>query len=399
VSAYQYYEFLALDRPLDDKQRAELRSLSTRAHITATSFTNEYHWGDFRGDPQRLMRTHFDAFAYCAEWGTRWIMFAAPSAVLRPRDLEPYLLTNTAHIVSRKGRTVISLTSPGDDDDLVESPVGSLAGIAPARAELIEGDLRFLYLAWLLSVQVDDDLDDAEVEPPVPAGLGGLSAPLKAVVDFLRIDPDLIAVAAQASSDLVPDPGHRQGMGRWVERLSDTEKNTLLKLVADGKGAQARARMLRSFRERDGHSPATTAGSRTVRELWAATGERRAQRERERVERAAEQERRRREEEAAARAARLDGLVGREEQVWRQAAELIDTKRPEEYDQAVALLADLGALAERDGARTGFVRGLGELRERHSRKSGLLRRLDQAGLSPLCRTGAERCRGWREGSR
>jgi hypothetical protein len=36
VSEYQYYEFLALDRPLTSKQREELRQLSTRAEITAT---------------------------------------------------------------------------------------------------------------------------------------------------------------------------------------------------------------------------------------------------------------------------------------------------------------------------------------------------------------------------
>jgi hypothetical protein len=63
VSEYQYYEFLALDRPLTSKQREELRQLSTRAEITATRFTNEYHWGSFRGDPQQMMADYFDAFA------------------------------------------------------------------------------------------------------------------------------------------------------------------------------------------------------------------------------------------------------------------------------------------------------------------------------------------------
>jgi len=43
MSEYQYYEFLAVDRPLDERQQAEVRTLSTRARITATSFTNEYH--------------------------------------------------------------------------------------------------------------------------------------------------------------------------------------------------------------------------------------------------------------------------------------------------------------------------------------------------------------------
>ena len=55
MSAYQYYEFLAIDRPLTDEQQARVRSLSTRARITATSFVNEYQWGDFRGRPDQLM--------------------------------------------------------------------------------------------------------------------------------------------------------------------------------------------------------------------------------------------------------------------------------------------------------------------------------------------------------
>ncbi len=61
MSEYQYYEFLALDRPLDDRQQAEVRSLSTRAAITATSFINEYHWGNFRGDPNRMRERYYDA--------------------------------------------------------------------------------------------------------------------------------------------------------------------------------------------------------------------------------------------------------------------------------------------------------------------------------------------------
>ena len=55
LSEYQYYEFQAIDRPLGEADREALRALSTRARITATSFTNHYEWGDFKGDPRRLM--------------------------------------------------------------------------------------------------------------------------------------------------------------------------------------------------------------------------------------------------------------------------------------------------------------------------------------------------------
>ena len=47
MSEYQYYEFQAIDRPLDEADRRALRAISTRARITATSFTNTYEWGDY----------------------------------------------------------------------------------------------------------------------------------------------------------------------------------------------------------------------------------------------------------------------------------------------------------------------------------------------------------------
>ncbi|WP_246264515.1 hypothetical protein [Acrocarpospora pleiomorpha] len=69
MGGYQYYEFLALDRPLTDRQQAEVRALSTRARITATGFTNDYQWGDFGGDPNKLMERYYDAHLYYANWG------------------------------------------------------------------------------------------------------------------------------------------------------------------------------------------------------------------------------------------------------------------------------------------------------------------------------------------
>jgi hypothetical protein len=54
MSEYQYYEFLAIDRPLTEEEIDELRWFSTRATITPTSFANEYIWGNFKGDPEKL---------------------------------------------------------------------------------------------------------------------------------------------------------------------------------------------------------------------------------------------------------------------------------------------------------------------------------------------------------
>ncbi|MGZ8219695.1 hypothetical protein [Methylomagnum sp.] len=69
MSEYQYYEFLAIDRPLTPAQQAELRAISSRAEITSVSFVNEYSYGDFRGSPETLMRSHFDAHVYLDKAG------------------------------------------------------------------------------------------------------------------------------------------------------------------------------------------------------------------------------------------------------------------------------------------------------------------------------------------
>ncbi len=82
MSEYQYYEFVALDQPLTDEQMQEVRKHSTRARITATSFVNEYHWGDFRGDINRFMTKYYDVFVYFANWGSHELRFRLPDAAL-----------------------------------------------------------------------------------------------------------------------------------------------------------------------------------------------------------------------------------------------------------------------------------------------------------------------------
>lgn len=82
-----------------------------------------------------------------------------------------------------------------------------LSAIVGVRSELTAGDLRPLYLAWLPGYGVwerDEDAfgeeDEDEMEPPLPAGLGSLTAPQRALADFLRLDSDLLRVAAEASA-------------------------------------------------------------------------------------------------------------------------------------------------------------------------------------------------------
>ncbi len=84
MSEYQYYEFQAIDRPLSAKEMSELRSYSTQARITTTSFVNHYEWGSFKGDGEVWMEKYFDAFLYLTNWGTHVLKLSLPSRLLDP---------------------------------------------------------------------------------------------------------------------------------------------------------------------------------------------------------------------------------------------------------------------------------------------------------------------------
>jgi hypothetical protein len=377
MSEYQYYEFLALDRPLTAEERSELRSISTRAEITATRFANEYEWGDFKGDPRTMMERYFDAFMYLANWGTRRLMFRVPCGVMDPETAGQYCSTDTASFTETPGHLIFSLYVDRDPDDDWEEPGGELAAMVQARSELAAGDLRLLYLAWLLALQ-SDEVDDEDTEPPVPAGLGNLSASLQAIVDFLEIDEDLIAVAAALSPSMSPSIQEPEGMAGWIASLPEQEKDVLLARVAAGEGTQVRGLLLRRFRAASGSPSAALA--RTAAELWQAAGDRKVARVTAAEQRKREADARRAAAQAAAYAKHLDQLATRTEAAWEKAAEWIDTKRPGDYDLAVSLLRDLQALADRQGDSAAFRERFGELRAQHQRKPSLLGRFDQAGL-------------------
>lgn len=200
MSEYQYFEFQAVDRPLSKKQMAELRSYSTRARITPASFVNEYSWGNFKGDVDTWMEKYFDAFLYLANWGTRILKLRLPENVLSARTAQFYAVGEDAAAQVRNGKVILSFCSENedDDDDSVESG-GWLASLISLRAELARGDLRALYLGWLLCVQ-NGELDPDSPLPPVPPGLTKLSASLASLADFLRIDGALVRVSSKRAT-------------------------------------------------------------------------------------------------------------------------------------------------------------------------------------------------------
>ena len=159
------------------------------------------------------------------------------------------------------------MTSERSDEAWEEGAEDALGAIVPVRSELAGGDRRLLYLAWLVSVDAGE-VSDHGSEPPVPPGLGALSVSLQRVVEFLRIDEDLLWAAAQASEPLRPIEPSAADLTQWVVRLPDHEKDELLGRLISGE-PHLPAELTRRFRTE--HDPVGDApGGRTVANLREA---------------------------------------------------------------------------------------------------------------------------------
>jgi hypothetical protein len=200
-------------------------------------------------------------------------MLRLPSGVLDVDVAEQYQVGDQVTAWTAGKHLILSFTSEAEEDSWDYEPEGALAEIAGIRGELSAGDHRALYLAWLAGYgtwerdESDfDDEDNDEPEPPVPAGLRTLTAPQRALADFLRLDDDLLTVAAETSPPLRETPDDPKRLAAWVAKLPTAEKNRLLVRVAGDHAATVHLELLHRFR--DATMTATTdQPRRTVADL------------------------------------------------------------------------------------------------------------------------------------
>jgi hypothetical protein len=238
----------------------------------------------------------------------------------------------------------------------------------------MRGDLRPAYLAWLLAVE-SDDIDEHEVEPPVATGLTELTAAQEAMVEFLRIDVDLVAAAASGSPAAADD---REPFRRWLVGLSVKEKDAWLTRAADEPDLGLGRELRRAFRATS--TVRRPEARRTVAELRALAGQYRAQRERAEATRA----KKAREAAERERQRRLIALGREGDAAWAKLEKLVASSA---YDQAVKLAIDVRDVADRDGEGATFARRFEAMRKRQLRRRGFFDRWKRVGESARATAG------------
>ena len=278
MSEYQYYEFRAIDKPLDKIGMDYLRSLSSRADITSTSLTNEYSYGSFRGKPEDLMSRFFDAFVYVANWGSRQLMFRLPWRLFDVEKAEAYCDDHALKLVEKKGFVLLEFNSEEEGGGEWVDGTSWMPSLISLRTDLLRGDSRALYLGWLASFESRDWYDVNELgadgdlyEPPVPPGMAKLSAPLKALAEFLRVDDALLKAAARVDiGEPLAEPS-REELARWLKKIPAASKEEyLLRFLAAESDELLRAGVSQLSRSAHSEWLSAVAARRKVAQLLAA---------------------------------------------------------------------------------------------------------------------------------
>ena len=369
MSQYQYYEFQAIDRPLTEEEQQAVALLSSRVAPHPRQAVFVYHWSDFPADCRKILAKYYDAMLYMASWGSRQLMFRFPASALDLEQIQAYcqpLIIQDYFSLFTMGEYAILNVEfhPEDSYEWVEDE-GWLPAMLSLRDDILQGDYRMLYLAWLRAMEFESLLDSVQ-EPPVPPGLKELSRPLRTFIDFFGIDVVLVQVAAEAS-------GQRQAESQaWlhqaISQLPQQERDGFLLRLAQ-REVSLSAKLHRRLHQVAPLPELKASPRRTVSQLVREAEE---HRERERRRRVAEAE--------AKRIRELESLAKRESETWIEVFALIEQMQAKPYAEAVRLLVKLRDLAEYQGEEAAFQQRLNRIYEQYSRRSALLRRLREAGL-------------------
>ena len=337
MSEYQHILFRAIDRPVDAKNLTYMRQQSTRADITPLSFENVYEFGDFRGDAEEMLRRGYDLHLHYANFGIRKLLIRLPNGLPAPLAWKNYSAEDSlTFIKDGDGPGGCLAINPyfeaGEQEDLWDLPE-LMDRLVPLREELLNGDLRPLYLAHL-GVACDDNHDpETTCEAPVPAGLATLTAAQTALAELYALDANLIAAASQESLPLPRGERGETQYAAWVVEQNETIKNAWLTALLSNDEASIRAEILAQYRaDRDAVLWQTTEPNRTIAQLLETADRIKRQGHARDAAKAARQ-----------RTKALSAMAADPNQVLRETEKLVAERMTKSYRKASELLAELRA--------------------------------------------------------
>jgi hypothetical protein len=376
MSEYQRYEFMTIDRPLTRAQLDAVNDLSSHIEASSTHALIEYHWGNFKHNPIKVLHEFFDGFLYWANWGSPELAFRFPHGTLPVDLIDGYDLDDFVTFTQHSDYDILDIhfgemEAPGE---WTEYELGSLIGI---RDELMEGDLRALYIVWLAAQSMigdydededdDEEGDDEEEEisvPPVPPAFGTLTAAQQALAELLQVPQELLVAVARHSS--AARPSTNDDFAAWVKLLPAERQNDYLVRLAHNEPGLSRllVKELRELSRDEITEKLPTGEGVTYATLLAESKAIKDQLEREK-----------REQERLARQRHLQEIHDHQDNYWLQVDQAVMRGSGTGYDEATHLLIELREVANQFKETQAFQERFRTWVRPHLRRPAFVKRL------------------------
>ena len=366
MSEYQRYEFMTVDRPLTRVQLEEVNDLSSHIEASSTHALIEYNYGDFKYDPLEVLRDYFDGFLYWANWGSPRLAFRFPHGLLPANLLDSYNFDTFFVTFTQYADYDILNILFGEmegPDEWVEYELGPLMAM---RDELLEGDVRSLYIVWLAyqNMMGNDDENETSSIPPVPPAFKTLTAAQQALAELLQVPEEMLGAAAQHSN--VATSSTKDDFAAWVELLPQNRRREYLVRLAQNESGLSRL-LVKELRElgQDKTKEVPVVGEHvTYATLLDESKSVKARLKREKQE-----------QEQLARQRRLQDIHSQQEEYWRQARLAAERGTGAGYDEATRILIELREVAEHFKENQEFQARFRTWITSHLRRPAFLKRL------------------------
>lgn len=256
MSGFDYYEFQAIDRPLTKEEVNKVDGLSSRSRVNSRRAVFTYNYGSFKGDSDELLASHFDAYLYMSNYGSRHLEFRIPTRLFNAKALCLYEYEDAVETESFANYTIVKMHYNDEEGGrwLEEDEcTNMLDNLLPIRESLMNGDPRALYLTLLANKdnlcfsedygeedKNEDETDSVEEggryleSLPIPPNLKNLDSSLESLIDFFEIPHEIIQEFAAKSLDLKKPSLSLPKMVALLSDLPSSEKDAFLLRVLQG---------------------------------------------------------------------------------------------------------------------------------------------------------------------
>ena len=309
---------------------------------------------------------------YWANWGSPQLAFRFPHGILPVDLLDDYDLADFVTFTRYPDYDILDIQFGEMEapDEWIDYDLGLLIAI---RDELMEGDLRALYIVWLATqcmIEGYDEEEDEEEEayeirvPAVPPAFGNLTAAQQVLAELVQVPEELLVATARHSDAIISAAD--DNVAAWVKLLPPGRQNDYLLRLARNEPGLSRL-LVRELRElgQDKTGAAPSVGERvTFDKLRAESKATKAQLEREK-----------REQERAVRQRHLQDISDHQDNYWRQVDLAAVRGTGAGYDEAVRLLIELREAADQFKQTQEFQERFRAWVQHHLRRPAFIKRL------------------------